>query len=160
MTAKAKKKVSAKAKTKVEDKKDEDQLEQVLKMMDQDGTPVKLSFGDYIVRDLEMMDVMVLAAKFSDLLYLTVQYAGDVETDPTKFLSMLTHVNGVRAKLGMLFSMCCGVEEDARLFERISDDDLEILLPVIATLDWKSIHKNFLRLGVQKYLQPQASTDG
>ena len=160
MTAKAKKKVSAKAKTKVEDKKEEDQLEQVLKMMDQDGTPVKLSFGDYIVRDLEMMDVMVLAAKFSDLLYLTVQYAGDVETDPTKFLSMLTHVNGVRAKLGMLFSMCCGVEEDARLFERISDDDLEILLPVIATLDWKSIHKNFLRLGVQKYLQPQASTDG
>ena len=160
MTAKAKKKVSAKAKTKVEDKKEEDQLEQVLKMMDQDGTPVKLSFGEYIVKDLEMMDVMVLAAKFSDLLYLTVQYAGDVETDPTKFLSMLTHVNGVRAKLGMLFSMCCGVEEDARLFERISDDDLEILLPVIATLDWKSIHKNFLRLGVQKYLQPQASTDG
>ena len=160
MTAKAKKKVSAKAKTKVEDKKEEDQLEQVLKMMDQDGTPVKLSFGEYIVRDLEMMDVMVLAAKFSDLLYLTVQYAGDVETDPTKFLSMLTHVNGVRAKLGMLFSMCCGVEEDARLFERIGDDDLEILLPVIATLDWKSIHKNFLRLGVQKYLQPQASTDG
>ena len=160
MTAKAKKKVSAKAKTKVEDKKDEDQLEQVLKMMDQDGTPVKLSFGDYIVRDLEMMDVMVLAAKFSDLLYLTVQYAGDVETDPTKFLSMLTHVDNVREKLGMLFSMCCGVEADAPKFERIGNDDLQILLPAIATLDWKSIHKNFLQLGVQKYLQPQASTDG
>ena len=158
MTAKPKKKRSTK--TKVEDKKDEDQLEQVLKMVDQDGTPVKLSFGEYVVKDLEMIDVVVLAAKFSDLLYLTVQYAGDVEINPSKFLSMLTHIDNVREKLGMLFSMCCGVEEDARLFERISDDDLQTLLPVIATLDWKSIYKNFLQLGLQKYLQPQASTDG
>ena len=160
MTAKAKKKSSPKAKTKVDNKKDEDQLEQVLKMVDQDGTPVKLSFGEYVVRDLEMMDVIVLAAKFSDLLYLTVQYAGDVEVNPSKFLSMLTHVDNVREKLGMLFSMCCGAEDNAKYFERISDADLQILLPAIAKLDWKSIHKNFLQLGVQKYLQPQASTDG
>ena len=160
MTAKAKKKSSPKAKTKVDNKKDEDQLEQVLKMVDQDGTPVKLSFGEYVVKDLEMMDVIVLAAKFSDLLYLTVQYAGDVEINPTKFLSMLTHVDNVREKLGMLFSMCCGAESDASKFEHIGNEDLQILLPAIATLDWKSIHKNFLQLGVQKYLQPQASTDG
>lgn len=152
---------NSKAKVQEVEVKEEDQIEQVMKMVGKDGKkPVQLSFGDYYVQELQLMDVMVLAAKCSDLLYLTVQFAGGADADLTRYLSMLSHVDGVREKLGLLFALCCGAESDAEHFERISDEDMMILFPLLRELDWTRIHKNFLGLGLQRFTQPPTSTDG
>lgn len=117
---------------------------------------VELSFGQFTVRDLSMMDILVLLTKYADIAGLFFQLAEDNggQLSEQQMLSILTHIPDIRSKLAFFFALCCGEEDNVGLFKKPTDDDMDILMDAIfEVVDFKRIQSNFLESRLLKRLK-------
>lgn len=146
----------------VETKEEPVDLERLIK-----PTEVKLdlSFGTFTVRDLRMMDVVVLISKCADILNIV---SGALSESKVEFSELTTQdlieiiamVPNVRERLAFFLAICCGSEKSAFLFEDPTDEDLDkIMSAVLEVVDFERLKNTFLESKLLKKIQAlQASS--
>ena len=143
---KRKRKVAAKPKQETPD------IERFVKGKSKDIT---LEIGEVTVRDLEILDIIVLMGKYAQIFSLFLGNEEELkELDESELLAILPLIPNLREKIAFFFAVCCGVEDQSYLFERLSSKDTMLLIETIReVLDFDRIKTNFLAIDLQKFLQ-------
>lgn len=127
----------------------------IKRMVNNQTKDIKLSFGEYTVKDLGLMDVITLMAKYADIVGI---FMGIVEgmdkPDTVDILGLLTYIPDVKGKLTFLFTLCCGVEgdpEEVEKFRKCEDEDvIELINSIVEVVDFERVKSNFLALNLRK----------
>lgn len=127
----------------------------IKRMVENQTKDIKLSFGDYTVKDLGLMDVITLMAKYADIVSVFMGIAGDIkDATAIDILGLMTFVPDVKGKLAFLFALCCGVEQDQeeiKKFLNCNDEDvIELINSIIEVVDFERAKTNFLALNLRK----------
>lgn len=125
------------------------------RMVNNQTKDITLSFGDYTVKDLEILDVITLMAKYADIVGIFMGIVDGMDNpDTVDILGLLTYIPDVKNKLRFLFMLCCGVEgdpEELEKFKRCNDQDvIELINSIVETVDFKRVKSNFLALNLRK----------
>lgn len=127
------------------------------RMVENKTKEVTLSFGEYTVKDLGLMDVITLMAKYADIVTIFMGIVDDmVEPTAADILGLFTFIPDVKGKLAFLFALCCGVEDDAeeiQKFKASNDDDvIELINSIVEIVDFQRVKSNFLALNLRKIM--------
>jgi len=107
------------------------------------------------VSDLDLMDISILMAKYSDVLGQLVFLMVDGE-EPTAadVMFMIGQVENPRSKLAFTMALCCGLEQSAHLFMRLDDDTYQTILSAMHdVVDFERIKQVFLNSPLLKKFQ-------
>ena len=140
--------------TKKQDKKQKKEVD--MKRLLNVGKEIKLSFGTYTVKEL---DVFTLIGAASDGLDKFLSLQSGAKND-LEFISHMAKDNEFKSQVAKIFALFCGSEtkEELAQFEKITAGDFaKLLLTIKEVVDFDEIKEAFFALGLQKYL-PQSGT--
>lgn len=116
------------------------------------GIPVKLSFGEYTVRELDVVSLGLLATNGLDVLVQLQQSEGDGTGSDFALISRVLMNPDGRDIIARIFSFYCG-EEDPTPFRSLKPRDFNTLWKAVKEVtDFEEIKETFFVLGLQKYL--------
>lgn len=117
------------------------------------GTEVIVKGQKYVVKDLKLMDCIVLATKCADIFSIFVNSGLSTDIEPHMFLTLLSYIPDVRGKLGAFFAVCCGDESKQDEFTHLEDDELiELLQAIKKEVDFARIKENFTKLNLAQLM--------
>lgn len=118
------------------------------------GDTLKLSFGEYTIKELSTFDMMAaMADGFAAFMEISDQLGneGDSETD-IMVLAGLVKSPEFKVQLCKIFALYCG-EDDPTKFENLKIKDFKMLVQAIkVATDFDEVKSLFFELNLQKYL--------
>jgi len=115
------------------------------------GVPVKLSFGEFTVRELDVVSLGMLATNGLDVLVQMQQQETSTGSDFALINRVLMSPDG-RDIIARIFALYCG-EEDPTPFKKLKPKDFNALWKAAKEVtDFEEIKETFFVLGLQKFL--------
>ena len=133
-----------------------DQTEDATRFMNR-GEPVKLSFGDYSVKELYVYDLFEILTDCLEVFQSLADLSSE-ESDDMGFIKQVIKSPQFRGQIGKIFALYCG-EEDLTKFEKLKLGDFsKLLVAVKKVTDFEELKSVFFELDLQKYLFPSTAT--
>ena len=125
-----------------------------------DGYKVKLSFGDFRVRELSVFDLGAAIVEFFEAFQSISQFLDDDnDGNDFTFISKLLKNEEVKQQVAKVLALYCGTE-DSKPFTKLGIKDFKILFKELKkVIHPEELRELFLELDLAKYLQPTNSTE-